>query len=110
VPEYVALCLPSPNTVHLPEGWHREHEWMSLSEAACGPPPARGLTSPNPVTASPQAHEGTSRPPSLIPAKALEKRRMASGGKPAPIHKPPRSASRPPDRKQSPEFTRWIKG
>jgi hypothetical protein len=27
-------------TVHLPEGWHREHEWMNLFEAACGPPPA----------------------------------------------------------------------
>ena len=22
------------------EGWHREHEWMNLFEAACGPPPA----------------------------------------------------------------------
>jgi hypothetical protein len=28
-------------TVHLPEGWHREHEWMNLFEAACGPPPAQ---------------------------------------------------------------------
>ena len=27
-------------TLHLPEGWHREHEWMSLFEAACGPPVA----------------------------------------------------------------------
>ena len=27
-------------TVHLPEGWHREHEWASLFEAACGPPAA----------------------------------------------------------------------
>jgi hypothetical protein len=26
--------------MHLPEGWHREHEWMNLFEAACGPPPA----------------------------------------------------------------------
>jgi hypothetical protein len=25
-------------TVHLPEGWHREHERMNLSEATCGPP------------------------------------------------------------------------
>ena len=25
-------------TLHLPEGWHREHEWMNLLEAACGPP------------------------------------------------------------------------
>ena len=25
-------------TLHLPEGWHREQEWMNLFEAACGPP------------------------------------------------------------------------
>ena len=27
-------------TLHLPEGWHREHEWLTLFTAACGPPPA----------------------------------------------------------------------
>ena len=27
-------------TLHLPEGWHREHEWLNLCEAACGPPAA----------------------------------------------------------------------
>jgi Transposase DDE domain group 1 len=27
-------------TLHLPEGWHREHEWMNLFEVACGPPAA----------------------------------------------------------------------
>ena len=26
--------------LHLPEGWHREREWLNLWEAACGPPPA----------------------------------------------------------------------
>jgi hypothetical protein len=26
-------------TLHLPEGWHRQAEWMNLFEAACGPPP-----------------------------------------------------------------------
>jgi hypothetical protein len=25
-------------TLHLPEGWHREHEWLNLLTAACGPP------------------------------------------------------------------------
>jgi hypothetical protein len=25
-------------TLHLPEGWHHQTEWMSLFEAACGPP------------------------------------------------------------------------
>jgi hypothetical protein len=27
-------------TLHLPEGWHREHEWLNLLGAACGPPAA----------------------------------------------------------------------
>jgi hypothetical protein len=27
-------------TLHLPEGWHREHEWLNLFGAACGPPAA----------------------------------------------------------------------
>jgi hypothetical protein len=26
--------------IHLPQSWHREHEWRSLFEAACGPPAA----------------------------------------------------------------------
>jgi len=27
-------------TLHLPEGWHREHEWLNLLHAGCGPPAA----------------------------------------------------------------------
>jgi hypothetical protein len=27
-------------TLHLPDGWHREHEWRTLFAAACGPPAA----------------------------------------------------------------------
>jgi hypothetical protein len=27
-------------TLHLPEAWHREHEWLNLLAAACGPPAA----------------------------------------------------------------------
>jgi hypothetical protein len=27
-------------TLHLPQAWHREHEWMALFTAACGPPQA----------------------------------------------------------------------
>ena len=27
-------------TLHLPEGWHREHEWLNLLHAGCGPPTA----------------------------------------------------------------------
>jgi hypothetical protein len=25
-------------TLHLPEAWHREQEWLNLWEQACGPP------------------------------------------------------------------------
>ena len=25
--------------LHLPQDWHREQEWLSVFEAACGPPP-----------------------------------------------------------------------
>jgi hypothetical protein len=28
-------------TLHLPEAWHRQTEWMSLFEATCRPPPAQ---------------------------------------------------------------------
>jgi hypothetical protein len=27
-------------TLHLPDGWHREREWLNIFEAACGPPAA----------------------------------------------------------------------
>jgi hypothetical protein len=27
-------------TLHLPAGWHREHEWQNPLDAACGPPAA----------------------------------------------------------------------
>jgi hypothetical protein len=27
-------------TIHLPEGWHRQSEWMNLSQATTGPPAA----------------------------------------------------------------------
>jgi hypothetical protein len=27
-------------TLHLPDGWHREHQWLTLHAAACGPPAA----------------------------------------------------------------------
>ena len=25
-------------TLHLPEGWHRDQGWLTLGQAACGPP------------------------------------------------------------------------
>ena len=38
-------------TVHLPEGWHREHEWMNLFDCGLRTARSNGLTSPEPVTA-----------------------------------------------------------
>ena len=35
-----ARCGRDRITLHLPEAWHREREWMNLFEAACGPPAA----------------------------------------------------------------------
>jgi hypothetical protein len=29
------------NTLHLPQSWHREQQWVNLFEAACRPPPAQ---------------------------------------------------------------------
>ena len=47
-------------TLHLPQAWHREAEWLSLFEAACARRGPGGLTSPNPVTApAPQTPPGT---------------------------------------------------
>jgi len=70
--------------LHLPEYWHREHEWLSLWPAACGPPPPRGLTSPDPVrTPTPQGHP-TPDPGPGNPGQAAQ---QASGGTPTPpIH------------------------
>ena len=28
-------------TLHLPQSWHREQEWVNLFEATCRPPPAQ---------------------------------------------------------------------
>ena len=34
------IAVAARTARHLPEGWHREHEWRSLLGAACGPPSA----------------------------------------------------------------------
>jgi len=50
-------------TVHLPEGWHREQEWMNLFRGRLRPARSSGLTSPNPVTTT----HGPPRPPAPAP-------------------------------------------
>ena len=59
-------------TLHLPEGWHRETEWMNLLEATCGPPGRVRPDQPRPRSPRPAAevsHPG--RPPASIPGKDL---------------------------------------
>jgi Transposase DDE domain group 1 len=44
-------------TLRLPEGWHREREWLNLFEAACGPPAA--------AAGPAQTRSAPSRPPGM---------------------------------------------
>jgi hypothetical protein len=50
-------------TVHLPEGWHREHQWLNLHAAACSRtvstrPPERSLRARNHAPIQPQKAQG----------------------------------------------------
>jgi hypothetical protein len=59
--------------LHLPLGWHREHDWMSLFQAGCGPPRMRGLTSPDPVTPAPHGRQPPrNQPPQGNPGQAAQ--------------------------------------
>ncbi len=94
-------------TMHLPEGWHRETEWMNLFEAACGPPAPCGLTSPEPVTALPRPKP--KRPPAQDPRQGpvdqpQKGKRQETRARPALKVR----SSGPAQLKRSPEFTRWI--
>ena len=65
-------------TMHLPEGWHREHEWMNLLRSRLRPASSSGLTSPDPVTAlrRPQRPPANRQPaaPGRIPDKPQAQR------------------------------------
>ena len=67
-------------TLHLPEGWHREHEWLNLL-AALRAARRSGLTSPKrSAPARPHGHPDPS-PRARNPGQAAE---QASGRTPAP--------------------------
>ena len=73
-------------TLHLPEGWHREHEWMTLFAAACGPPAARP-DQPRPGHRTRTAR----RPPKPSPADQGHRTSRRTGerrGRPRPISRP----------------------
>ncbi len=70
-------------TLHLPEGWHRQHEWQNLFAAACGPPPKRP-DQPRPARTRGPRRPPHSRPRPRNPGQAAE---QASGRTLAPpIH------------------------
>src|SRR5262249_37596333 len=50
-------------TLHLPEGWHRQTEWLNLFEAACGPPPAQAAGPARTRSPPPRAHPPTGKTP-----------------------------------------------
>ncbi len=55
-------------TLHLPQHWHHEGEWLTLFEAACGPPARAAWPAP---TRSPHPHRprATRHKPPLTPSK-----------------------------------------
>ena len=69
-------------TLHLPEGWHREHEWLNLFDSRLRPARRRGLTSPDPG----QHPDGPTATRTLVPepGKPGQAAEQASGRKPAP--------------------------
>ena len=88
-------------TLHLPEGWHREQEWLNLWDAACGPPaaqPDQPGTGPHPQR--PRGHPEP-RPRARNPGQAAE---QASGRTPAPRISWPNSSCRNIAGNQLPEL------
>ena len=74
-------------TVHLPEGWHREHEWDQPVRRRHRPTRRRGLTSPDPVTAPHGPRPPADRQPSTRQGPRTS-RRTVSGRKTTPITSP----------------------
>ena len=60
-------------TLHLPEGWHREHEWLDPARRGLRPARRSGLTSPGPGP-HPNGHHGhpLPRPRARNPGQAAE--------------------------------------
>ena len=92
-------------TLHLPEGWHREHQWLTLF-AACGPPAPRP-DQPGPGHRTPTALSGHPNPDPEpgTPDKPQDRQAAES---PRPIHLP-RSNQPAADSVQPPsKLGRWI--
>ena len=82
-------------TLHLPEGWHREQEWLNLLGRGLRPARRSGLTSPEPVRTP---HGPTATPnPAPEPRNPGQAAEQASGRTPAPgfTRKTPRAGIKP---------------
>ena len=91
-------------TLHLPDGWHRDQEWLNLFEAACGRRPGRP---DQPGTGHRPQHGPSGHPPARRlrnKDKPQNSQRQDCDARTAPRSPPAKSS---PGRR-SPEFTRWI--
>ena len=81
-------------TLHLPEAWHREQEWVNLLAAVCGPPRS-GLTSPGPVSTPDGRHSHPD--PSPEPGTQDKPHNRPAAGRPRPEspRKTPRAGIKP---------------
>jgi hypothetical protein len=77
--------------LHLPEGWHRQHEWRNLFEAACGPS-AAALDQPRP---GPRPHARQGIPPQPPNPDLRTSRRTVSGRENTPPKPSPKRATGP---------------
>jgi Transposase DDE domain group 1 len=83
-------------TLHLPQGWHRETEWLSLFEAACGPPPQRP-DQPRPGPHPHAARQPAPQPRPQAPDKPQNRQRREKYALKAPA-----------DENHSHKISRWI--
>ena len=82
-------------TLHLPEGWHREHEWLNLLARRLRPARRSGLTSPEPVR-TPTAPTATPNPvPEPGTPDKPQNRRAAGRPRPESPRKTPRAGIKP---------------
>ena len=82
-------------TLHLPEGWHREHEWLNLLGRGLRPARRSGLTSPEPVR-TPHGRHGHPNPaPEPGTPDKPQNRRAAGRPRPDSPRKTPRAGIGP---------------
>ena len=82
-------------TLHLPEGWHREHEWLNLFGRRLRAARRSGLTSPDPVTHPDGPAATRTPPPSPGTQDKPHSRRAAGRPRPKSPRETPRAGIKP---------------